>query len=108
MGGCHGTATAFISIHASREIYSSYTNGMTAARPFAGNCPIAVIDSQNLCAGQGMLVKAAIKAIQQQQTLDDMVRSIRGAVERIYAVYYAESVNYLQQNKNYERLAQRH
>jgi len=88
-----------ISIHASREIYSSYENGLTAARPFAGNCPIAVIDSQNLCAGQGMLVKAALKAIQQQPTLDDMVRAIRGAVERIYSVYYAESVNYLQQNK---------
>lgn len=88
-----------ISIHASREIYSSYANGLAAARPFIGNCPIAVIDSQNLCAGQGMLVKAAIKAIQQQPTLDDMVRTIRGAVERIYSVYYAESVNYLQQNK---------
>ena len=88
-----------ISIHATREIYSSYINGMEAARPFAGSCPIAVIDSQNLCAGQGMLVKAAIKAMQQQPTLDDMVRTIRGAIERIYSVYYAESVSYLQQNK---------
>lgn len=88
-----------ISIHASREIYSSYDNGLAAARPFAGNCPIAVIDSQNLCAGQGMLVKVALKAIQQQTTLDDMVRAIRGGVERIYSVYYAESVNFLQQNK---------
>lgn len=88
-----------ISIHASREIYSSYANGLAAARPFSGNCPIAVIDSQNLCAGQGMLVKAAIKATQQYSTLDDMVRAVRGAVERVYAVYYAESVGYLQQNK---------
>ncbi len=88
-----------ISIHGSREIYNSYANGLAAARPFAGNCPIAVIDSQNLCAGQGMLVKAAIKAIQQELTLDDMVRTVRGAVERIYSVYYAESVGYLQQNK---------
>lgn len=88
-----------ISIHASREICASYDNALAAARQFAGNSPIAVIDSQNICAGQGMLVKAALKSIQKHARMDDMVREVRGAIERIYSTYYVESVAYLQQNK---------
>jgi DegV family protein with EDD domain len=90
---------AIISIHASREIYPSWANAMGAARQLGGNIPIAVIDSQTTCAGQAMLVKAATRAIEQGGTLDDMVRTVRGAVERIYSCYYVESVNYLLQNK---------
>jgi DegV family protein with EDD domain len=90
---------AIISIHASREIFPSWHNAMAAARQLAGHVPIAVIDSQTMCAGQGMLVKAALKAIERESNLDDMVRAVRGAVERIYSVYYVESVNYLLQNK---------
>jgi DegV family protein with EDD domain len=90
---------AIISIHASREVYASWQNAMTAARQLAGHCPIAVIDSRSLDAGQGMLVKAAVRAIREHRQLDDMVKAVRGAVERLYAVYYVESVGYLQQNK---------
>ncbi len=93
------SSDAIISIHTSREMSTSWQNGMAAARQVAGHCPVAVIDSQTFCAGQGMLVKAAIKAIQQQSTFDDMVRVVRGAVERIYSVYYVETVSYLLQNK---------
>jgi DegV family protein with EDD domain len=90
---------SIISIHASRELFPSWENAMSAARRFAGHVPIAVIDSQTLDAGQGMLVKAAIRAVEQESTFDDMVRAVRGAVERIYSIYYVESVNYLLQNK---------
>lgn len=90
---------AIISIHTSREILSSYDNAVNAARQFSGHCPIAVIDSQAICAAQGMLVKVALKAIEHEATLDDMVRVVRGAIERIYSIYYVETVNYLLQNK---------
>lgn len=92
--GCDG----IISIHTSREINDSYDNALLAARQFGGSCPIAVVDSQNLCAGQGMLVKVAVKAVDRQTTLDDMVRELRGAIERIFSLYYVESVHTLQQN----------
>lgn len=92
-------ADAIISIHTSREMSTSWQNAMSASRQVAGHCPIAVIDSQTFCAGQGMLVKSAIKAIQQEATFDDMVRFVRGAIERIYSVYSVESVSYLLQNK---------
>jgi DegV family protein with EDD domain len=93
------TCDAIISIHASREMFPSYDNALAASRQFAGHCPIAVIDSRTMCAGQGMLVKVALKAVERESNLDEMVRQVRGAVERIYVVYYVESVNYLLQNK---------
>ncbi len=93
------TADGIISIHASREMYPSYDNALVASRQFSGHCPIAVIDSQSLCAAQGMLVKLAARAIDKEKTFDDMVRLVRGGIERIYSTYYVESVNYLLQNK---------
>jgi DegV family protein with EDD domain len=90
---------AIISIHGSREVFSSYDQALAASRQFSGHCPVMVIDSQSMCAGQGMLVKVAVKAVEQEATLDDMVTRIRGAIERIYSAYYVESMNYLLQNK---------
>ncbi len=90
---------AIISIHASREISRSYENALAATRQLSALCPIAVIDSQNIDAGQGMLVKAASRIIKLNLNLDDMVRLIRGTIERIYSIYYTESVTYLQQNR---------
>ncbi len=88
-----------ISIHVSREMYPSYDHALVASRQFSGHCPIAVIDSQTLCAAQGMLVKLAARAIDREKTFEDMVRVVRGGVDRIYSTYYVESVNYLLQNK---------
>lgn len=93
------TCDAIISIHPSREIFPSWANATKAARQLAGRCQIIVIDSQSICAGQGMLVKAAAKAIERESSVDDIVRAVRGAIERIYVIYYVESVNYLLQNK---------
>ena len=90
---------AIVSIHASRELYPSWQNAKEAARQLAGRCQIEVIDSQMICAAQGMLVKVAAKAVQEHNSLDDIVRTVRGAVERTYTIYYVETVNYLLQNK---------
>lgn len=93
------TNDAIISIHPSREIYSSWENARAAARQLAGHCQIEVIDSQNLSAGQAMLIRLALRLIEQQQTVDDIVRLVRGAVDRLYSMYYVESIGYLLQNK---------
>jgi DegV family protein with EDD domain len=90
---------AIVSIHVSRELFPSWQNAKAAARQLAGRCQIEVVDSQMVCAAQGMLVKVAAKAIQEHNTLDDIVRMVRGAVERTYVIYYVETVGYLLQNK---------
>lgn len=89
---------AIISIHASREIFQSWNNAQMAAHQ-VGHSGIMVIDSKTLDAAQGMLIKVALSAIHRGETLDEVVRTVRGGIERIYAVYYVESLGYLDENK---------
>lgn len=89
---------AVISIHPSREISESWQNGKRAAQQISGKCEIAIIDSQSLCAGQGMLVRVAARAAQEQKTVEDIIQTVRGAVERIYSVYYLSNLDYLRLN----------
>jgi DegV family protein with EDD domain len=93
------TSDAVLSIHASREMFQSWHHARRAAQHLSGNSEIALIDSQTLCAAQGMLVKVAGEALATTETFDALVRRVRGAVERIYSVYYVESVNFLLHNK---------
>lgn len=90
---------AVISIHASREVSASWANARRAAQQFAGHGKLAIIDSQSLCVGQGMLAQIAARSAQKIHDFDALVRIVRGAVERIYSMYYVESVDYLLQNK---------
>jgi DegV family protein with EDD domain len=92
------TYDAIVSIHASREMYQSWHRAKAAAQQLMGHCKIEVIDSQSLSAAQGMLVRVAARAIEQGLSLDDVVREVRGAVERTYSVFYVESMDYLLHN----------
>jgi len=89
---------AVISIHPSRELSESWQNGRRAAQQVSGNCEIAVVDSQSLCAGQGMLIRVAARAAQEEETVEDVIQAVRGAVERIYSVYYVDDLHYLRIN----------
>ncbi len=93
------THDAIISIHASRELSTSWQNAKEAAKQLAGICEIVVIDSGALCAAQAMQVQVAVKAVAQYTALDDVVRVVRGAAERIYSIYYVENIDYLLQNR---------
>ncbi len=92
-------ADAILSIHASRELSESWALAQTAAFPFQGRCPIHVIDSQSISAGQAILARAALRAIEQGESAEDTARMIRGAVERLYAIFFTEHTDYLLQNK---------
>lgn len=88
---------AIISIHASRELFNSWENARHAAQQM-GQVGITVIDSTLLCVAQGLMVELAVKALHRQEPLDEIVRLVRGAAERLYAMYYVEDLDYLQQN----------
>lgn len=90
-----GHCDAVLSIHPSRRLSASWDNAQQAARQFAGSCPVFAIDSQSLSAGQGMLIRVAVQAIATCPGVDEVVRKVRGAVERIYSVYYLETVRFL-------------
>ncbi len=92
-------ADAIVSIHASREIFPSWQNARAAAQQLAGRCEIVVIDSRTISAGQAMLIRLAARTIAEGVGTDEVVRILRGAVERIYSVYYVETTDFLMQNR---------
>lgn len=92
-------SSGIISIHPSRKLYPSWENARKAARHIGGHCPIEVIDSQSVSAGQAMLVDVAFRAIRDGLTFDEVVRKVRGAADRVFSVFYVESVDALLQSK---------
>jgi DegV family protein with EDD domain len=96
------TADAVLSIHSSRDITSSWEHGRSAVQKLSDSRPIALIDSRTLCAAQGLLVKFAAELAGNSSAQDvmqfdfnDYVRLVRGAVDRIYSLYFVEDVHYL-------------
>jgi fatty acid-binding protein DegV len=113
--------SAIVSIHTSRELSQSWHNAQAAAQQLTGLCEIVVIDSRSICLAQGILVRATAKFLAEQQQvvqemiemsaiqgmskpptitaqLDEAVRYARGVIERLYAIYYVESIGFLMQN----------
>ena len=90
-------SNTIISIHTSREITQSWQNAMIAAQN-VGHKNIVILDSRSISAGQGMLVKLALKITAQQHDIDEIVRLLRGAREQIFTLYYIENMDYLHHN----------
>ena len=86
---------AIISVHPSRELSGSWQNGRLAAQQVSGSCEIAVVDSQSLCAGQGMLIRVAARAANEHDTIEEVIQAVRQAVNRIYSVYCVDNVDFL-------------
>lgn len=86
---------AIVSIHPSRELYPSWRNAKIAAQQIMGSCEVVVIDSQTLCVAQGMLVQIASRALKEGTDLDELIRRVRGAVERVYSIYAVDSLDFL-------------
>ncbi len=89
---------AIISVHPSRELSESWRIGRLAAQQVSGRCEIAVVDSQSLCAGQGMLIRVAARAAKEQDSAEDVIQTVRQAVNRIYSVYCINNVDFLRAN----------
>jgi len=91
LGKLSTTGKPIIVITSSREMFGSWANARLAKQQL-GNENIHVVDSQTVCAGQGMLVKVAVRAIADGQPAHEVVRLVRGASERIFTLYYSESL----------------
>ncbi len=48
-----------------------------------------------MSAAQGMLVRVAARACETEDSLESVIRIVRGAVERIYAMFYLDSISTL-------------
>ncbi len=90
--------SAIVSIHASRKMLKTVDNALAAVHQLGAQTHITVIDTQTLCAAQGLLVQLAGRCIRQQMPLETLINTVRGAVERVYCIYYVDSLDYLLKN----------
>jgi DegV family protein with EDD domain len=85
-----------VSIHVSSKLSQTYRNAQRAAAPLLGRSKIVVIDSQLITVGLGMLVTAAGRAAARGDSLDDVVKLVRGMIPRIYIGFFVETLDYLE------------
>lgn len=73
----------------------SYRNALRAAQSMVGRCEIVVVDSLTTSVGLGFLVETAARVAETTASLESVVRVVRGAVLRVYSVFYVETLDYL-------------
>lgn len=85
-----------IAIHVSSKLSQTFRIAQRAAMPLLGRSRIAVIDSQLVTVGLGMLVTAAARAATEGATLDEVVKLVRGMIPHIYIGFFVETLEYLE------------
>lgn len=80
----------------SSKLSSAFATAKAVSTSFLGRCRIAVQDSLATSWGLGLLVTAAAKAAKAGQSLDEIVRLVRGMVPHIYVVFFVERLDYLE------------
>lgn len=85
-----------ISLHTSSALSDAYQNALAASRNLLGRCDIAVVDSQTSSAGLALLAELAAKAAEHSLDLDQVVRDVRGAISRVYTIFYVDTLDYIQ------------
>ena len=84
-----------LSIHVSGKLSATVRHALAASETVKGRCSIEVVDSQSISAGLGALVEIATLAAERGAALDEVVRLVRSAIPRLYAVFFVESLSYL-------------
>jgi fatty acid-binding protein DegV len=90
-----GKASGILSLHASRALYDNWAQARAAIGQIAGQIKVEMIDSMTFSSGQTMLVEYARRAILAGHPLEEVVRRVRGAVERVYMLFYSETMDFL-------------
>ena len=85
-----------LSLHISSKLSQTCSRARTAAEDFLGRCQITVLDSWTTSVGLGILVEAAAKAANEGKSLADIVRIVRGMIPHIYAVFFVDTLDYLE------------
>lgn len=93
------SGSGIISVHPARGLNSSWANAQIAAQQVTSpSCPITVLDSRTVCAAQGLLVRLAAQLAAEDTPYDRIVQQVRAATERVYSVYYVDTLEYLRRN----------
>ena len=90
------TTDQIMSIHLSSKLSETCDRAAAASQAFLGRCEITVVDSLTTSLGLGILATAAAQAAAQGQSLAEIEFLIRGMIPRIYIVFLAETLGYLE------------
>jgi DegV family protein with EDD domain len=85
-----------LSVHTSSRMSHTLMRARQAADEFLGRGKIVVLDSMHTSLGLGILVEAAAEAAARGEPLDELVRIVRGMIPHMYAVYFTDSLDYLE------------
>lgn len=94
----HQQTDQILSIHISGDLSKTLESAQHGADGLLGRCSIAVVDSMTTSMGLGILAKAAAKAAKNGESLDDIVRLVRGMIPHIYMIFYVETMDYLERS----------
>jgi len=90
------TTDEILSIHVSSKLSRTWETATVAASTLLGRCEIAVVDSLTISLGLGILAEAAAEAANQGESLDSIIRLLRGMIPHIYVVFFVETLDYLE------------
>lgn len=85
-----------LSLHISSKLSQTCSRAKLAAEDYLGRCQIAIVDSWTTSVGLGILVEAAAQAANEGKSLGDIVRIVRGMIPHIYAVFFVDTLDYLE------------
>jgi DegV family protein with EDD domain len=86
-----------LAILVSGKLSSAVRHAQAASETVKGRCSLEVVDSGAISAGLGALVEMAVLAAERGAPLEEVVRRVRSAVPRLYAVFFVETLSYLAQ-----------
>ncbi len=87
-----------LSLHISGQLEPVVDVARRAGEGFLGRNRVEVMDSETISLGQGILVKAAAEAAAAGESLDEIVRLIRGMIPHIYSIFFVETLDYLERH----------
>jgi len=90
------TTDQIMSIHISSKLSQTCDRAAAASQALLGRCEITIVDSLTTSLGLGILTTAAAQAAAQGQSLEQIEFLIRGMIPRIYIVFLAETLEYLE------------
>ncbi|MDQ7029656.1 MAG: DegV family protein [Ardenticatenia bacterium] len=96
-------ADEIISIHISRKLSPVIERAEQASLQMMGRCHVHPVDSRLTTAGLGLLAKAAVEAARRGDSVEEIVRTLRGLINHIYVVFFVETLDFLEKSGRINR-----
>ncbi len=90
------TADKIACIHVSTALNDVSEVVRKEAQSFAGRRRIVVLDTATTSIGLGLIVEAAARAAADDAPLPEIVRIVRGMIPHMYALFFSDSLEYLE------------